>query len=99
VLLDGGPSVNIISKILRKKLRLKKLQPTSFVVHMDDQRKVQPMVLIRNLKIDLASCVYKISITVLKMENGVEAYSMLLGRPWLKQTKVCHNWGYNHFRK
>jgi hypothetical protein len=97
MLLDGQSSVNIISKSLRKTLELKKPQPTSFVVHMDDQRKVQPMGLIRNLKIDLVGCVYKISITILKMENGVEAYFMFLGRPWLKQTKAHHNWGDSTF--
>jgi hypothetical protein len=53
---------------------------------MVDQRKVQP--LIRNLKIDLVGYVYQISITILNMENGIEAYSMLLGRLWLKQAKV-----------
>jgi hypothetical protein len=51
------------------------------------------MGLIRNLKINLVGCVYKISIIVLKMENGVEAYFMLRGRPWLKQAKVHHNCG------
>jgi len=45
------------------------------------------------LKIDLDSCVYEISITILNVENGIEAYSMLLGRPWLKQVKIHHNWG------
>jgi hypothetical protein len=93
VLLDGGSGVNIVSKSLRKKLGVRKPQLASFVVHMANQRKVQPMGLIRNLKINLASCVYKILVIVLKMENGVEAHSMLLGRPWLKQTKVHHNWG------
>ncbi len=60
VLLDGGFGVNIISKSLRKKLRLRKLQPTSFVVCMVDQRKVQPMGLIRTLNINMANYVYKI---------------------------------------
>jgi hypothetical protein len=60
---------------------------------MIDQQKVQAMGLIQNLKIDLVGCVYKFFVIVLKMENGVETYSMLLGRPWLKQTKVRHNWG------
>ncbi len=32
---------------------------------------------------------------MLKMEDTLEAYSMLLGRPWLKQTKVHHDWGNN----
>jgi len=45
-----------------------------------------------NLKIDLASCVYEILVTILNVENGIEA-SMLLGRPWLKQVKNHHNWG------
>jgi hypothetical protein len=31
------------------------------------------------------------------MENGIEASSMLLGRPWLKQIKAHHNWGDNTF--
>ncbi len=83
--------VNIISKSLRNKLGLRKPQLASCVVCMAAQWKVQPMGLIQNLKIDLVGCVYKISITILKMENGVEAYSMLLGRPWLKQAKAHHN--------
>jgi hypothetical protein len=62
---------------------------------MVDQRKVQP--LIRNFKIDLASCVYKISIIILNLENGIETYSMLMGRPWLKQAKTHHNRGDNTF--
>jgi hypothetical protein len=40
VLLDGGSNVNIISKSLRKKLRLRKPQLTSLVVCMANQWKV-----------------------------------------------------------
>jgi hypothetical protein len=29
------------------------------------------------------------------MENGIEAHSTLLGRLWLKQVKMHHNWGDN----
>ncbi len=64
-----------------------------FVVHMVDQRKVQPIGLLRNLKIDLVGCEYKIWVIVLNMDNGIEAYSMLFGRPWLKHVKAHHNWG------
>jgi hydrogenase maturation factor len=60
VLLNVGFSVNIISKSLRRKLRLRKLQLAPFVVRMVDQRKVQPIGLIRNLKLDLVGCEYKI---------------------------------------
>jgi hypothetical protein len=54
---------------------------------------VQPVGLIRNLKIDLAGCEYKISIIVLNMGNEMKTYSMFLGRPWLKQAKASHNCG------
>jgi hypothetical protein len=57
VLLDGRFDVNISLESWRKKLKLRKPQPTMFVIRMVDQRKVQP--LIRNLKIDLASYVVK----------------------------------------
>jgi hypothetical protein len=56
---------------------------------------VQQVGLIRNLKIDLVGCEFKISITLLNMENGTKTYSTLLGRPWLKQAKANHNWGDN----
>jgi hypothetical protein len=29
------------------------------------------------------------------MEDTLEVYSMFLGRPWLKQTQVHHDWGNN----
>jgi hypothetical protein len=58
---------------------------------------VQPIGLIKNLKINLACCDYKILVIVLNMENGVEAYSMLLGHPWLKLAKAHHSWGDSTF--
>jgi hypothetical protein len=94
-LLDSGLNVNIILESFKKKLGLKRLQLTSFLVHIVHQQKVQSIGLIKNLKIDLASCVYKISVTMLNMENGVEVYSMILGRPWLKEARTHHNWGDN----
>jgi len=45
---------------------------------MVDQRKVQPIGLIRNLKINLVGCDYKILVTMLDMEDGMEAYFILL---------------------
>jgi len=91
VLLDGRCNVNIILKSLGKKIGLRKPQLALFVVRMVDQKNVQSLGLIRNLKINLGSYVSKILVTTLNMENGIEAYSMLLGRPWLKQTKTRHN--------
>jgi hypothetical protein len=81
VVLDEGFRINIICKEFRKKLGLRMPQLAPFMVCMLDNRKIQPIGLIRNLKIDLARCSYKISIIVLIMEEGKKTYSMLLGRP------------------
>jgi hypothetical protein len=62
-------------------------EDTQFVMRMADQRKVQPLGLIRNLKIDLANYDYKISRTILNMENGIEAYSMLSGKTMVKTSE------------
>jgi hypothetical protein len=84
VLLDSGFCVNIISKSLRKKLGFPQPKPSPFVVRMVNQRKVQLLGLIKNLKIDLVGCEYNFFVIMLNMENGTKTYSMLLGRPWLK---------------
>jgi hypothetical protein len=94
---DGGSDVNIIFESLKKKLRFKRPQSIPFMVRMVNQRKVQPIGLIRNLKINLTGCDYKISVNVLNMENEVEVYSMLLGWPWLKLAKTHHNWSDSTF--
>jgi hypothetical protein len=65
------------------------------MVKMANQRKAQPVRLIQNLKIDLGGCTFKILITILQMEDTLEVYSIFLGRPWLKQAKVHHDWGNN----
>jgi hypothetical protein len=65
------------------------------MVRMINQRKVQLVRLIQNLKINLAHFTLKISITTLQMEDTSKVYSMLLRRPWLKQAKAHHDWGNN----
>jgi hypothetical protein len=68
--------------------------PNGYGINMNLVAKpIKVIGLIRNLKINLTGCDYKISVIVLNMENGVEAYSMLLGWPWLKLTRDHHNWG------
>jgi hypothetical protein len=77
VLLDGGNGVNITSEHLWRELGLKMPMSTPFMVRIVDQRNVQPVRLIRNFKIKLARCTFKISITILYMEDIPEPYFML----------------------
>ncbi len=48
-----------------------------------------------NFKINLVGCTFKISVIMLQMEYIIKAYSMLLGRPLLRQAKAYHDWGNN----
>jgi len=49
--------------------------------------------LIRDLKIYVPSILH-INMYIVLQNNVVDSsYSMLLGRPWLKDVKVAHDWG------
>jgi hypothetical protein len=94
VLLDGGYGVNIITEQLRLTLRLPKLKPTPYNLRMANKTTTKPLGLIRDLKIYVHGIPY---ITFIVLQNSVvnSTYSMLLGRPWLKDAKVAHDWGNN----
>ncbi len=59
----------IILNVLRRKLGSRKLQFTPFNVQMTNQRKVYPIGLIYNLKIELGKCTYKDFVKILQMED------------------------------
>lgn len=62
---------------------------------MADQQCVQPMGIFKNLPIRISSLEFLIIARVLRMEGLNNEYSMLLGRPWLQQFKVHHDWNTN----
>ena len=90
VLLDGGSGINIMSEELRKKLGLPKPSPALYNLKMADQ----PIGLFRDLTIIIQEISYVVTFTVMKMDPSA-VYSLLLGRPWLKDAKVTHDWGNN----
>jgi hypothetical protein len=53
------------------------------------------MGLIRDLKIYVHGIPYIIMFIVLHNSVIDSSYFMLLGRPWLKDAKVAHDWGSN----
>ncbi len=53
------------------------------------------MGLIRNLKIYVQNILYIIMFIVFQNNVVDSSYSMLLGKPWLKDVKVAHDWGSN----
>ncbi len=91
VLLEREFKVNIITKDLRKKLRLLVPRPTSYILEMAYQTLTKSIRLIKNLKIHIHGFAY--IVTFIIMNNSVldVSYSMLLGHPWLPNAKVNHD--------
>jgi len=55
----------------------------------------KPLGIIRNLEIHIHGTPYIATFIVLKNNVVEPSYSMLLGRPWLRNAKVTHDWGNN----
>ncbi len=76
-------------------LGLPKLKLTPYNLRMADQTTTKPMWLIRDLKIYVHGIPYITTFIVLQNSVVDFSYSMLLGRPWLKDIKVAYDWGNN----
>jgi hypothetical protein len=62
---------------------------------MADQITTKLVRLIRDLKIYVHGIPYIIMFITLQNNVVNSNYSMLLGRPWLRDAKVAHDWGSN----
>jgi hypothetical protein len=85
VLLDGAFGINMIKEEEQLWYRLR----------MADQPVVELLGLIKNIKIHIHGIPYFISLTVIRNTEVNDAYSMLLGHPWLIDAKVNYDWGNN----
>jgi hypothetical protein len=95
VLLDGHFGVNIIAERLKLRLGLPKPKLAPYNLRMVDQTTTKPVGLIRDLKIYVHGIPY-ITMFIIFQNSVVDSnYSMLLGKPWLKNVKVAHDWGSN----
>ncbi len=94
-MLDGGSGINIIPEQLKLRLGFPKPKPIPYNLRMTNQTTTKPMGLIHDLKIYVQDIPYITMFNVLQ-NNVIDAnYSMLLGRPWLRDAKVTHGWGNN----
>jgi hypothetical protein len=95
VLLDGSSGVNIIIKQLILRLWLPKPKPTPYNQKMTDQTTTKFVDLIKDVNIYVHGIPYITMFTTLQNSMVDSNYSMLLGRPWLRDAKVAHDWGNN----
>ncbi len=74
---------------------LPKPKHTPYNMRMADQTTTKPMGFIKDLKIYVHGVPYIITFIILLNSVVDSNYSMLLGRPWLRDAKVAHDWGSN----
>ena len=92
VLLDGGSRVNIITEEEHHRLELPKPSPTPFNLKMANGTIAKPTRLLRDVKIHIHGIPYIVTVTVIDCQTIKSDYRMLLGRPWLRNAKVIHDW-------
>jgi len=76
-------------------LGLLKLKPAPYNLRMANQTTTKLVGLIKDLKIYVHHIPYINMFIILQNSVVDSSYSMLLGRPWLKDAKMTHNWGNN----
>ena len=92
VLLDGGSGVNVITEEEHRRLGLPKPSPAPFNLKMANGTIAKPTGLLRDVKIHIHGIPYIVTLTVIDCQTIKSDYSMLLGRPWLRNAKVIHDW-------
>jgi hypothetical protein len=95
VLLDGRLGVNIITYGLKQKLKFPPPHPAPFNLLMVDFSFIKPLGIVPNIKIRIHGIPYITTFIVMNKKVVDPTYSMLLGRPWLWDAKVVHDWGTN----
>ena len=92
LLIDGGSSVNIMTYDTMQKLGLTHLEPIPFVIRLVDQSLIKPVGILQGVKTMMSGLTFSIDYVVLHTLATANAYPLLLGRPWLFQAEVVHDW-------
>jgi hypothetical protein len=92
VLLDGGYGVNFIMEKLRVQLGMSKPKPTPYNMRMVNQTITKPLRLIKDLRILVHGIPYAVIFTIIQSSVLDSSYFTLLGRPWLMDAKMFHDW-------
>ncbi len=90
VLLDGGFGINIVIEQLRLKLGFPKAKLAPYNMRMVNQTTTKPVGLIRYLNIYVHGIPYIITFTICH-NNVVDSNYSMLGRPWLRDSKMVHD--------
>ena len=93
VLLDGGSGVNILPTSMCFKLGSPKMAIAPFQGKMVDWKRLQPICILKDQTIKVATLLFKVNLVILKMQSDEDTYAMPLGRHRFKIAKLKQDWG------
>ncbi|KAL2628838.1 hypothetical protein R1flu_013524 [Riccia fluitans] len=89
--LDSGSGVNIITESTALRLGFTPFLPCTKFFHMADQSRKRPIGMLNQVEILFGGVSFMLNFVVLKPENE-SGYEVLIGRPWLYEAGVIHDW-------
>lgn len=93
-----GSRVNVIAEQECCRLKLPKPTAVPFKLRMAHNTLVQPIGLLREVKIHIQGIFYMVIPTIISFKNVNLAYTLLLDKPWLQDAHVIHDWTNNHIQ-
>jgi hypothetical protein len=93
VLVDGGSGLNILLEHMMRKLGLDLTSPSPFIINMANQSSTLPLGMIKDCRMTTEGEEYLVTFHVFKMYYNKDAFTILLGRPWLRMSDAIIDWG------
>ena len=92
-IVDGGSCVNVLPEDTWKKLGKPTLWPPTFQLLTADQHGIKPLGTLRAQPVTIGTQPFLLDFVVIPLKR--KGYDAILGRNWLVQTKVKHDWKRN----
>ena len=89
--METPKTTELSHRVLESIYGLPKPSPASFNLKMANGTIAKPTGLLRDVKIHIDGIPYIVTLTVIDCQTNKSDYSMLLGRPWLRNAKVIHD--------
>ncbi|RYA73452.1 hypothetical protein DD595_24980, partial [Enterobacter cloacae complex sp. 4DZ3-17B2] len=95
-ILDGGAGVSIVTKDCWESMGKPRLSVTNIVVKMANGTIAKPMGMLKDLKIKVLGHKVRHTFIVMDFSKHLMSYEMILGRPFMREAQMVHDWSKNH---
>lgn len=92
-IVDGGSGVNVLLEDTWKKLGKPTLWPPTFQLLTADQHGIKPLGILKAQPVTIGTQPFLLDFVVIPLKR--KGYDAILGRDWLVQEKVKHDWKQN----